>query len=180
MASSPAALGHIRLWLAAASPLRLGLALGFAVALVKLPFVFTTLGEQDHGRLMMDAILYSNAGASTLRRYGIVTSPLWTLSLAGIASIIGNASLVLISNVGGWLCGGFVVASAFVLLTTLGAPRAWATSGALAAAFVPGTFYLSLYGLGQTFEKSWGRSTLRMPESLSSSNFTVSVGTIST
>ncbi len=120
--------------------------IGAAVILAKLPLLFTTIGEQDHGRLMMDAIVYANDGPETLRWYGILTSPLWTLSFAGIGSVLGWPRLVLISNVAGWLCGGLATALAFVLLRMLGATRAWAGAGAVACGMVPGTFYLSLYG----------------------------------
>ena len=131
---------------ASASSLCLGLTVGIAVTLLKLPLLFTTLGEQDHGRLIMDAVVYVHDGSATLRKYGIFTSPLWTLSFAGLAVMFDASRLVLLSNVGGWLCGGLNTALAFVLLRQLGVSRIWATSGALAAAVIPGTFYLSLYG----------------------------------
>jgi hypothetical protein len=135
-----------RLWFARSSSLRLGIVLGVLVLLAKLPLVFTTLGEQDHGRLLIDAVVYVTEGSSTLRSYGIFTSPLWTLSFAGMAALFGVSQLVLISNVGGWLCGGLATMLAFVLLGKLGASRGWAAAGAVASGLVPGTFYLSLYG----------------------------------
>jgi hypothetical protein len=122
------------------------LLLGGLVILVKLPWLFTTLGEHDQGRLIIDGIVYSQDGSSTLRKYGIITSPLWTLSVAALAGVISASQLVLLSNVGGLLCGGLITALAFVLLRRFGSTRAWASCGALAAAVIPGTFYLSLYG----------------------------------
>jgi len=131
---------------AGASFLCLGSIVGIAVTLLKLPFLFTTLGEQDHGRLIMDAVVYVHDGPATLRKYGIFTSPLWTLSFASLAVMFDASQLILLSNVGGWLCGGLNTALAFMLLRHLGVSPIWAASGALATAVIPGTFYLSLYG----------------------------------
>ena len=137
---------RLKQWVTTSSSWRLGVAIGLAVVLVKLPLMFTTLGEDDQGRLLMGALVYLEDGSKTLRQYGIFTSPLWSLMFAGVAAVLGTAHLVLLSNVGGLLCGGLTTALALVLLRQLGASRAWAAAGALAAALIPGTFYLSLYG----------------------------------
>ncbi len=105
-----------------------------------------TLGEQDQARLIVDAFVYLSDGPETYRRYGILTSPLWTLPLAGIMAVFGAARIVLLTNIGGWLCGGLTTTLTFVLLRQLGASRTWAAVGAIGSGLVPGTFYLSLYG----------------------------------
>jgi len=141
--SSPGGIGR---WLAGLGTLRLGILIGVAVTLVKFPLLFMTLGEQDQARVIVDAFVYLTDGPETLRPYGILTSPLWTLPLAGIIAVFGTARIVLLTNIGGWLCGGLTTTLAFVLLRQLGASRAWAAVGAIGSGLVPGTFYLSLYG----------------------------------
>jgi hypothetical protein len=133
-------------WLAKDSALWLGILIGVAVTLAKLPLLFTTLGEQDQGRLIIDAVIYATDGPSTWARYGILTSPLWTLPLALIAAIFGASQLVLLTNIGGWLCGGVTTVLGFVLLRKLGAGPGWSAVGAVVTGLVPGTFYISLYG----------------------------------
>lgn len=119
---------------------------GAAVMLIKLAFVFRTLGEDDQGRLIMAAIEYSSHGADTPDQYGILTSPLWVATFAWIAKTFGNAPLLLLTNLGGWLSGGVATTLGFVLLRQCGATRAWAAAGAVACGLTPGTFYMSLYG----------------------------------
>jgi len=136
----------MRMRVESASPTLQAVALAAMVSFAKLPFVFQGLGEQDQARLLLDAIVYAHEGPATLRTYGVLTSPLWTLPLAGIVRTFGPEGLVPIANLGGWLCGGLTTASCFLLLVSLGASRAWAAAGATAAALVPGVFYLSLYG----------------------------------
>lgn len=126
--------------------LRLGIVIGFVVLLAKLPLLFAYLGEQDQGRLIVDAVVYVTNGPSTIRNYGILTSPLWTLPLALFFKLFGGAHLVLLTNIGGWLCGGVSTALGFVLLRMLGVGRSWSTAGAVASGLVPATFYMSLYG----------------------------------
>ena len=138
-------------WCGGRSTAQLALLIGLAITLAKFPLLFTTLGEQDHGRLIMDAFIYVNDGPTTLRNYGIFTSPLWTLPLAGFMVLFGAAHVVILTNVGGWLCGGVTTALAFVLLRQMGAARAWAAAGSVAAGFLPGTFYISLYGYPSQF-----------------------------
>jgi len=130
----------------AASPALVAAALAAAVALAKLPLVFRGLGEQDQARLLLDAIVYAHEGPATLRTYGVLTSPLWTLTFAAIVRAFGPDGLVPLANLGGWLCGSFTTATSFLLLESFGASRAWAAAGAVATALVPGVFYLSLYG----------------------------------
>ena len=134
-----------------AAPHRLGLLIAAAVLLLKLPFVFTTLGEQDQGRLIMDAVVYVSDGPATLRNYGIFTSPLWTLPLAGWVKLFGTANLVLITNLLGLLCGGATTYLGFLLLRRLGVDRGWSAAGAVLSGFLPGTFYISLYGYPSQF-----------------------------
>jgi hypothetical protein len=136
----------MRVRVESASPTLQAAALAVAVSLAKLPLVFQGLGEQDQARLLLDAIVYAHEGPATLRTYGILTSPLWALPLAGIAGAFGPEGLVPIANLGGWLCGGLTTAMCFLLLESFGASRAWAAAGAVATALVPGVFYLSLYG----------------------------------
>jgi hypothetical protein len=138
-------------WLDECPPVHLALALGAVVALVKLPLLFTTIGEHDQGRLILDAVVYASDGPETLRRYGLYTSPLWTLAMALLTRIIGPASLVLVSNLGGWMCGGLLSAFSFLLVREMGASRGWSAAAAVAVAFVPGTFYMSLYGYPSQF-----------------------------
>jgi hypothetical protein len=128
------------------STLRLGILIGAAVALSKFPLLFMTLGEQDQARLIVDAFVYLSDGPETFRRYGILTSPAWTLPLAGVMAVFGAARIVLLTNIGGWLCGALTTTLAFVLLRQLGASRAWSAAGAIGTGLVPGTFYISLYG----------------------------------
>ena len=124
----------------------LAIAVGVLLTLAKLPLLFTTLGEQDHGRLIMDAIVYANDGRASLHTYGILTSPLWVLAFAGLTSLLGPAKLVLWSNAGGLVCGGLTTVLAVILLRQLGASRSWASAGGAAAGLVPAMFYLSVYG----------------------------------
>jgi hypothetical protein len=127
-------------------PAFLGIVIALAVLLAKLPLIFRTLGEADQGRLIMDAVIYHSVGPETLRRYGLFTSPLWALCFSGLAGVFTADRLVWVSNIGGWICGGVSVTLAFALLRELGASRGWASSGAVASALIPSTFYFSLYG----------------------------------
>ena len=137
---------RIRSSIERATLFRVAVLVSGVVALAKLPFIFVALGEQDHGRLIMDAVVYSHDGADTARRYGIYSSPLWTLPLAWLHTWIDIKKLILASNIGGWLCGAAMSGVVFALLERLGSRRSWAIAGGLAAALVPGTFYMSLYG----------------------------------
>jgi hypothetical protein len=125
---------------------RLGMIVGLAIVLLKLPLMSGLLGEDDQGRMIMGAIAYATDGPAMIFPYFIYTSPLWTLALAAIVKLFGMSHLVLLTNIGGLLCGGFVTAFAFILLRRLGASVSWSLSGAIACGLVPGTFYMSLYG----------------------------------
>lgn len=142
---------HIRMWFATAPMWKIAFLVGAGLALIKLPLIFTTLGEQDHGRLLLDAIAYADNGPDTLRKYGIYTSPLWTLWFGLLSSVVGAAPLVMISNIGGWLCGAAIAGMTVLVLARMGAAPVWAVVGGIAIAMVPGTFYMSLYGYPSQF-----------------------------
>jgi hypothetical protein len=133
-------------WWIAGSVWRLGMIIGLAIVLLKLPLMSRFLGEDDQGRMIMGALVYVTDGPMTVRPYPIFTSPLWTLSLAAIVKFVGISHLVLLTNIGGLLCGGFSTAFAFILLRRLQASVSWSLVGSIAGGLVPGTFYLSLYG----------------------------------
>lgn len=133
------------------SDVRVGILLGIAVLVCKAPLLFWTLGEQDQGRLMIDALVYASQGADSERVYGVMTSPAWTLLFAGLAKVAGHAALIPTANILGWICGGLSVVLSCWLLRLLGASLGWAASGAVVAAFVPGVFYMSLYGYPSQF-----------------------------
>jgi hypothetical protein len=63
-------LARLGQWLAESSSLRLGVLIGAAVTLAKLPLLFMTLGEQDQARLIMDAFVYLTDGPETFRPCG--------------------------------------------------------------------------------------------------------------
>jgi hypothetical protein len=136
----------LKTWLTDFGTLRLAILLGLVTILARLPWLFTTLGEQDHGMLIVDAIVYATIGRKMEWAYAVLTSPLWTLPVAAVVKLFGTAHLMMVTNVGGLLCAGATTALAFVLLRKLGARRGWAAAGALATELAPGTFYPSLYG----------------------------------
>jgi hypothetical protein len=119
---------------------------GGIVFLSKLPWVFTTLGEQDHARLILAAMVYAQDGVDTIRPYAILTSPLWSLPISWLSHWWSAPQLVLFSNVVGWLAGAAVAGISLTLLRQLGCGLAWSVSGALAVTWIPGAFYTSLYG----------------------------------
>lgn len=129
--------------------------LGAALCLAKWPLVFETIGEQDQGRLLVDAMVYAQDGAATGRPYGVYTSPLWTLPLAGIVALFGTGAALPAANLGGWIAGSVTAALGHLWLRGLGAPAHWAAAGALAAVMLPGTFYFSLYGYPSQVALAW-------------------------
>lgn len=124
----------------------IGLALCVVVLLVKAPLMFTVLGEHDQGSMIIDAVVYHHDGPDTLRKYAIVTSPAWTLPLSSLAGTMTAQELVVLTNVGGVICGGLICLFGYLLLIRIGASVGWALAGGAAVAFLPSTFYLSLYG----------------------------------
>jgi hypothetical protein len=119
--------------------------------LSKLPFVLTTIGEQDQARMIVAAMIYAQDGSATLRSYGLFTSPLWVAPFAGLSFLFGASAMLQISNLIGWLAGGATTLLVFLLLRQLGASVAWSAAGAILAGWVPGTFYSSLYGYPSQF-----------------------------
>jgi len=130
---------------------RIGIVLGVVMVVSKLPFVLTTIGEQDQARMIVEAMIYAQDGAATVRPYGVFTSPLWLLSFSVLSKVMGAAALLVLSNVMGWLAGGATVTLGFVLLRQLFVPVVWSGVGAMALVWVPGAFYLSLYGYPSQF-----------------------------
>jgi len=108
--------------------------------------VFTTLGEQDHGRFILAAMIYAQDGPQTIRPYAMLTSPLWTGPLSLLSHSLSAPQLVLVSNVVGWIAGGAVASLSWIFLRQFDCSRAWSFVGACAATWVPGAFYTSLYG----------------------------------
>jgi len=135
------------------------MAIGVFVFLSKLPWAFTTLGEQDHGRFILAAMIYAEDGPQTIRPYAMLTSPMWTLPLSLLSRFWTAPQLVLFSNVMGWIAGGGTAAVGYVLLRRLACPRSWAAAGAVAATWVPGAFYASLYG----YPSQWALPFLLLP-----------------
>jgi hypothetical protein len=135
--------------------MQLALALGAMIALVKLPLVFRIIGEPDQGRLILDAIVYASEGPGTLRKYGLHTSPLWTVPMSILAKSLSANSLVLLTNFAGWMCGALMSMLVFLLARRLGANRSWSAAAAFGIALVPGTFYMSLYGYPSQFALPW-------------------------
>ena len=130
---------------------RLALALGVAMIISKLPFVLTTIGEQDQARMILSAMVYAQDGPLTLRPYFLFTSPLWVVPFSWLSALLNASTLLQLSNVIGWLAGGATSTLAFLLLRRLGASMSWAAVGAIAVAWVPGAFYSSLYGYPSQF-----------------------------
>jgi hypothetical protein len=137
------------------------LAIAGLVFVSKLPWVFTTLGEQDHARFILAAMVYAQDGAQTVRPYAMLTSPLWTLPLSWLSHVLTAPQLVLLSNVLGWCAGALTAALSYILLRQLDCARAWAAAGALAVTWIPGAFYASLYG----YPSQWALPFLLMAAS---------------
>jgi hypothetical protein len=125
-------------------------------ALIRFPLRFEWFGEQDQARFLVDAILYRYEGGEILRTYFIQTSPLCLGVFSWLAAVLGNGSLLSVSNTLGVLAGITTTVAVYFLARTLGTGRLWAASIALGSSLVPGVFFTSLYGYPSAYALPFG------------------------
>ena len=126
------------------------------VALIRIPFRFEWLGEQDQARFLVSSIAFRYEGLDIFPKYFLYTSPLAVSGFALIARVFGNDSLLAISNNVGVVAGIMTAVMVYFLSRTFSVGRLWSASIAVGSSLVPGVFMTALYGYPSVYALPFG------------------------